>query len=172
MPVTPFHFGPGLLVKGLAPWRTSWIAFALANVLIDLEALLNMLSGRTPLHGALHSLVGGSMIGLLSGLALAGLGWLIERLPAAARFARRLPRMLRAEIAWTPALLGGLLGGATHPLIDALIHPDLVPFAPFHPQNPLLGLITPSTLINLLLVAGGLGILGILWFASRAAPSA
>ena len=34
MPFTPFHFGPGLLGKGLAPRSYSWSAFVAINVVI------------------------------------------------------------------------------------------------------------------------------------------
>lgn len=40
MPITPFHFGPGALIKAMAPQHVSWTAFALANGLIDLEPIL------------------------------------------------------------------------------------------------------------------------------------
>ena len=37
MPITPFHFGPGALIKAAVPDHFSWTVFALANVVIDLE---------------------------------------------------------------------------------------------------------------------------------------
>ena len=37
MPITPFHFGPGALVKVIVPKHFSWTIFALSNILIDLE---------------------------------------------------------------------------------------------------------------------------------------
>ena len=40
MPITPFHFGPGILIKSAAPRKISWAMFALANVAIDLEPIV------------------------------------------------------------------------------------------------------------------------------------
>jgi hypothetical protein len=37
VPVTPFHFGPGILSKGLFPARFSAASFVLAQILIDVE---------------------------------------------------------------------------------------------------------------------------------------
>jgi len=39
MPFTPYHFGPGLFVKGLAARWFSWIAFVAVQVVIDCETL-------------------------------------------------------------------------------------------------------------------------------------
>jgi len=43
MPFTPCHVGPGLLLKSAAPRRVSVVAFALANVAIDVETLVHIL---------------------------------------------------------------------------------------------------------------------------------
>jgi hypothetical protein len=37
MPVTPFHFGPSLLVKAAAPRSFSMIAFGVSQIVIDCE---------------------------------------------------------------------------------------------------------------------------------------
>ena len=39
MPVTPFHIIAGVVVKSAKPKYFSWTVFALANVLIDTEAV-------------------------------------------------------------------------------------------------------------------------------------
>ena len=50
MPITPFHFGPGAALHALAPKHVSFLAFAAANVIIDVEPLYFMLAGQ-----ALHT---------------------------------------------------------------------------------------------------------------------
>ena len=39
MPVTPFHLGPGIALKSVAPRHFSFTIFAFTQILIDLEAL-------------------------------------------------------------------------------------------------------------------------------------
>lgn len=62
MPVTPFHFGPGALVHAVAPRWVSFLAFAVANVITDVEPLYDMVMGRVPLHRFLHTYVGASVV--------------------------------------------------------------------------------------------------------------
>src|SRR5262245_31711720 len=46
LPVTPFHFGPGLALKGAAAPVFSWSAFAAAQVVIDCETVYYMVRGE------------------------------------------------------------------------------------------------------------------------------
>ena len=159
MPFTPFHFGPGLLLKSGAPRRISFVAYAAANVAVDLEPLLNILRDHLPHHGHVHTLAVASPLGLAVGTAT---GVVLGRLfPRAARA----DAAVRGEISWLPAAIGGLLGGATHPLIDGLMHLDAEPFWPWYAGNPLLGL------MPLPAVYGGCAVLGLLgaWILMRRA---
>jgi hypothetical protein len=58
MPVTPFHGGVGLLAKGIARGRISFVAFCAAQVLIDLESGYFLLTDDWPFHRFLHTLIG------------------------------------------------------------------------------------------------------------------
>ena len=155
MPVTPFHLGPGLLLKGLAPGRVSLSAFTLANVSIDAESVVNLLTGRWPVHATLHTLVGALAVGLLAGVAVAVVG------------ARRGWRA--SESGWAPALAGGVLGGLAQTALDAVMHADLRPLAPFTSANPLLRVVDLGGLHLACVVAGALG-LGALWLRQWRAP--
>ena len=64
MPFTPFHFGPGLAVKGMGAPVFSWSAFAAAQVLIDCETLYYLLHQEYPVHRFLHSFLGAAVAGL------------------------------------------------------------------------------------------------------------
>ena len=142
MPVTPFHFGPGLLLKAAAPRHFSLGAFVAANVAIDLESGYFLLTGGWPVHRALHTF-------LLATLAGVAAGWLVHRLAR-----RRLG----------PALLGGVLGGSTHALMDGIMHADMNPLRPFADGNPLL-LATSLAALHLFCVATGA--IGFLWLLAR-----
>jgi hypothetical protein len=69
MPFTPFHFGPGLLVKATIPNHFSLSVFALANVAMDIEPLYRMLHHDAQLHGVTHTLIGAGFIGVATALA-------------------------------------------------------------------------------------------------------
>jgi hypothetical protein len=88
LPVTPFHFGPGLALKGVAAPVFSWSAFAAAQVVIDCETIYYMVRGEYPVHRFLHSFLGGGMAGLVAAILFLGVVH-AHRLPAAHRTADR-----------------------------------------------------------------------------------
>jgi uncharacterized membrane protein YsdA (DUF1294 family) len=150
VPVTPFHFGPGLLLKAAAPRRVSLTAFVLANVVIDVESAVNLMAGRMPVHATLHTFVVAPVLGLAVGV-------LVHVLARAGRW--RGP-----ETALGPALAGGWLGGFTHVVLDGVMHRDIRPFWPFTDANPLLRVVDLRTLH---LVCVAVGALGLAWLAAR-----
>lgn len=122
MPFTPFHFGPGLLLKSIGPRACSLTAFVLTQVLIDLESLHNLVYRRWPVHRFLHSLPGA----LLAGGVAAAAVWLVgSRLPRHGR-----TPLLDAELRPLALIVGGVLGGLTHSLLDAMFHDDVRLFYP------------------------------------------
>jgi hypothetical protein len=115
VPFTPFHFGPGLLLKSAAPRRVSLAAFAATQVAVDLEPLYFLLRGEYAVHSVLHTVWGGGAVGLAVGLSL----WIVARSRATG-----LSPVARVEVGRAPAVLGGLLGGVSHALLDGLMHRD------------------------------------------------
>jgi membrane-bound metal-dependent hydrolase YbcI (DUF457 family) len=146
VPVTPFHFGPGVLLKAVAPQRTSLTAFMAAQVAIDVESAYHLYRVEWPVHREIHSLALATVAGTL---AVMFLGRHVRLSDGA---------FLRAEILPGPALLGGLLGGLSHPLLDAIMHSDLRPFWPFSDGNPFLDLVKLPTLHVVCIASGVLGI--------------
>lgn len=155
MPVTPFHWGPGLLLKAAAPRAMSLTAFAATQVAIDVESSYYLLQGAWPVHRTLHTFLWGSMAGLAVGVALSGVGRVTGR-----------ERVLgfEQELALGPAVVGGLLGGSSHALLDGIMHADIQPLEPFAAGNPLHGLIGLGAL-HLVCVAAG--IVGWVWLQQR-----
>jgi len=142
MPLTPFHLGPSLAVKAGTRRHFSLRIFALAQVVIDLESARGVLLHAYPIHGPLHSLLGATLAGLLAAV----LGRHVSNAlnPTLRGFLRRvegMPGWLVDEVApvtWSGAIIGGTVGGISHVLLDAVIHPDVCPFWPFSPSNPFL----------------------------------
>ena len=122
MPFTPFHLGPGLLVKGAVPRHVSLSAFAATQVVVDLEPLTFILRGEYPVHRWAHTVAGAGAVGLAVGAALWALGrrWRTTAAPALGR-----------DLRWSAALVGGVIGGISHPLLDGLMHRDVRALRPF-----------------------------------------
>jgi membrane-bound metal-dependent hydrolase YbcI (DUF457 family) len=150
MPFTPFHFGPGAALHALAPKKLSFLAFSMANVIIDIEPLYYMLTRQFRLHQFFHTYIGATLI----------VGATIALFIAARWFARRfwLPDIFRwRELALMPVVVGAVAGSYTHVLFDSIMHADITPFAPFSNANPLLLAVELDTLH---LACFGAGVLG------------
>jgi membrane-bound metal-dependent hydrolase YbcI (DUF457 family) len=134
MPATPYHFGPGLLIKAAAPRQFSMAAYSLTQVVIDLESGYYLLHKNLPIHRELHTFALGGLIGLLCGLVVSRFGaWL-------ARPRDVVGEALAAEYRLSVAVLSGVFGGLLHSVLDGIIYTDIRPFQPFSSANPLYGL--------------------------------
>lgn len=162
MPVTPFHFGPMLLLKGIAPRWTSLTAFAVSQAAIDAESASNMLLDRWPVHGPLHTFHYGVPLAAWAGL----LTFVAIRYVAKRRSDQALWG-LEGETGALPCLLGGMFGGASHVVLDAVMHADCTPFAPHSSANSLLRGLSLFEL-HALCVATGLAGLAALLLRGRA----
>jgi hypothetical protein len=158
MPFTPFHFGPGLLIKGLIPARFSLSMYALANVAMDVEPLYCILRGDAQLHGATHTLLGAGLIGV--GTALAGRSVIRRAWQVYERWSANPGKPF--HISDTQAWLGALLGTFSHVLMDAVMHADMRPFLPLTDANPWLHVSWTEHVYLGCILAGMVGMLLIL----------
>jgi hypothetical protein len=151
MPATPYHFGPGLLIKAAAPRQFSMAAYSLTQIVIDLESGYYMLRKDPPVHRQLHTFLMGGFLGLLCGLLVARFGAWLSR-----------PRdvvgeALAAEYRLSIAVLSGVFGGLLHPIIDGIIYTDIRPFRPFSSANPLYGLVSTRLVYEFCVVTALVG---------------
>ena len=164
MPFTPFHLGPGLAIKSLIPRQFSLSMFALANVVMDIEPAYRMLRIQMPVHGWTHTLPGALLIAagsVLFGRYLITQGWRCY-----ARLSDEMDEPF--HMTWLQAWLGALIGTVSHLLLDAVMHEDLHPFAPWSDTNPLL---MTAWMLHLHLACILAGMLGMLILLGRAAFS-
>ena len=63
MPITPLHMGPGLLIKSVFRGAFSLTVFGWSQVLMDLQPLVVILTGRGRTHGITHTFVGAAVLG-------------------------------------------------------------------------------------------------------------
>ena len=145
MPFTPYHFGPsgfiGLIFR-------KWIdipVFILANVIVDLEVLvINFLDAGWPYHRYIHTLLIGSVAGIVWALA----AWPLRNV---FKMIMQLFRIPYKTTIWK-MIISGILGVWLHVIIDSIYHPDVRLFWP-NKSIPLWRLITKQQLEFLCLVA-------------------
>jgi hypothetical protein len=151
MPATPFHLGPGLLIKAAAPRQFSMAAYSLAQVVIDVESGYYLLQGEYPVHRQAHTFLLGGLIGMLCGLIVSRIG---------GRWAR--PRdavheALAAEFRMPVAVVSGIFGGIFHSVLNGIMYADIRPFRPFTEANPLYELVSIRTLYLFCTITGLVG---------------
>ena len=119
MPFTPYHFGAGALAKSIAPRHFSFTAFAVSNVLIDVEPLVRMLGllDDTILHGPTHTFPGAVVIAALTLPAVR----LWDRAAAALRLSGLRPPAVPTWMVLTSALVGTV----SHVILDSWMHADM-----------------------------------------------
>jgi hypothetical protein len=151
MPATPFHFGPGLLIKAAAPRRFSMAAYSLSQVVIDIESGYYLLQQASPVHRQAHTFALGGLIGLLCGLIVSKVGaWI-------ARPRDVIPEALVAEYRLPIAVMSGIFGGIFHSVLDGIMHTDIRPFRPFTDANPLYALVSVQILYLFCILTGVVG---------------
>ena len=148
MPITPFHMGPALAVKAVAPRHFSFLIFGMTQAVIDSEPAFHLLRGDWPIHRFFHTYLGATVIAVLT--VVAGrplLEWAVRlwnRLfaPAEQSILRFEPRIPLAA-----AVSGALIGGYSHVLLDSIMHSDVRPFAPLSDSNALFRLTSASDVV-------------------------
>ena len=132
MPLTPYHLGPSSWI-GLGFFRVLDLPTLLvASVIVDVESFVLLVMGY-PLHGFLHSFLGGSVLVFLTAIAMYLFrGW-SRRAMAVFKLAQK---SSFRKILWT-----SFLGVYLHVLLDSFTHTKMIPFYPIE-GNPLLGVFT------------------------------
>ena len=136
MPFTPFHMGIGIFTKAILQGSFSLMVFGWAQIVMDLQPLIVMITGQGHLHGFSHTYLGASLIALfsaLSGKYLSELGLLILGISK---------RENPIKIAWWVVLLSAFIGTFSHVFLDSIMHSDVEPYYPVSLYNPLYNIIT------------------------------
>lgn len=158
MPFTPFHMGPGILVKALLRGSFSLMVFGWAQIIQDIQPLVVLITGEGRLHGFTHTFVGATLLGIFSALTGKGMSeWGLRILFGPVRGA--------VSIAWWVVWLSAFTGTYSHILLDGIMHLDMTPLQPFSNHNPLLGLISVSALHKLCVYTGIVG--GVVYFVGN-----
>lgn len=130
MPFTPFHLGPGLLFGLLLLNYIDFPTFMLANVIVDVEPFLVLYFDlQYPLHGFLHSFLGGTLVAFLLATVMSRMRNVFSPLMSFFR--------LEQKSSFKSILSASLFGIYLHIILDSRLYSDIRPFYPFD-FNPLL----------------------------------
>lgn len=166
MPFTPFHMGAALIVKPGLDRNFSVITFGIAQVAMDIEPGIGMLTGAAVLHGPSHTVLGALVIACLVMLVAPWVCSLLLR-----RWNKEVThygwsRWVQAETPPKKAvMLGAFFGTLSHVALDSLMHDDIQPLLPFSRSNPLSGLVTHDVVYQACVVAGVLG--AVAWLSMK-----
>jgi len=116
--------GPGMAVKAIAQDKFSLIIFGWAQILVDLQPLVVVLTHEGQTHGVTHTFVGGAVLGVAAAASGKPMAEVLLNL-------FRKKEKPRLRISWKTAWWSGLVGGLSHVLLDGLIYPDMSLFWPF-----------------------------------------
>ncbi len=150
MPFTPFHLGPAIPVKAAGNQKFSLLVYAWAQIVMDLQPLVVILTGQGRTHGITHTFVGAAVLGAAAVVSGKYLGELVLNLLS---FGKR-PRTV---IPWRVAILSGLVGTFSHVLLDALVYSDMSPFWPFSHESFSIG-VGSFEMIAFCVVSGVVGL--------------
>ena len=159
MPFTPFHLGPGVIVKAVLGRHFSLVVYGVAQVAMDLEPLVRLLRGERFVHGLSHTLAGATVIGVASLLVGRPICQYLLNFwtpgPASPfQFRLRGP----PRLTWTAAAAGAFIGTYSHIALDAIMHVEMRPWWPLGERNALLDLVSMETLHLGCLAAGVIGL--------------
>ena len=155
MPVTPFHFGPGFLIKSVFVGRFSFRIFVLSNIIIDLEPLYFILTNQWPLHRFFHTYLGATVIAM--GCVMVGRPICYQLTNIWNMILKNVP--INSEKISTSALvMSAFIGTYSHVFLDSIMHRDLRPFAPWANSNGLLHIVSYGQLHLFCFLAGVVGI--------------
>ena len=140
MPFTPFHMGPGILIKALLQGGFSLMVFGWAQIVMDIQPLVVLLTGEGHLHGFSHTYAGATLLAIFSALSGKYLSELGLKLMDISK------KNNPIQITWWVAFVSAFIGTYTHVALDSIMHSDVEPFYPLSQANNLLGLISVGEL--------------------------
>ena len=143
--------GPGLVIKACLQGAFSLMVFGWTQILIDLQPLAVIITGKGELHGFTHTYVGATLVAVIAaptGKYFGEFGLRILRLPQ------------YNPITWWVAWSSALIGGYSHVLIDGIMHSDMRPLWPFSDRLLLYAVIDVDWLHIVCLASAVIGAVG------------
>jgi membrane-bound metal-dependent hydrolase YbcI (DUF457 family) len=151
MPFTPIHMGPGLFIKALLQGSFSLMVFGWAQIVMDIQPLIVMITGVGHLHGFSHTYMGASLLALFSALTGKYLSEFGLYLFGISNHQKKI------KIRWRVCFASAFIGTFSHVLLDSFMHYDVQPFYPFTLNNDFVTIMSIEQLHSLCLYLGIIG---------------
>lgn len=156
--------GAALIAKPALNRHFSAITFGIAQVAMDIEPGVGMLTGADVLHGLTHTILGALAIACLVMLISPSVCSLLLTKWNKEVIHYKWPRLVQfVVVPKTAMIMGAFFGTLSHVVLDSLMHHDIQPLLPFSKANPLMGLVTHDVVYQTCAIAGVLG--AIAWLA-------
>ena len=151
MPFTPFHMGPGILVKAILQGSFSLMVFGWAQIVMDIQPLFVLITGNGQLHGFSHTYIGATLLAVFSALSGKYLSEIGLKLLGISKKGNRI------KIRWWISFLSAFTGTYSHVALDSIMHSDVEPYYPLPKENGLLALINVHQLHQLCIYSAMVG---------------
>ncbi len=151
MPFTPFHMGPGILVKAILQGSFSLMVFGWAQIVMDIQPLFVLITGNGHLHGFSHTYIGATLLAIFS--ALSGKYLSETSLIILGVYKKQDPLKIR----WWVSFLSAFIGTYSHVILDSIMHRDVEPYYPLSKENKLLAIINVNQLHQLCIYSALVG---------------
>ena len=148
MPFTPIHMGPGLFIKAILQGSFSLMVFGWAQIVMDIQPLVVMITGVGHLHGFSHTYLGAVLLTVFSALTgkyLSEIGLLILGISN---------QQNPIKIKWWISIASAFIGTFSHVFLDSIMHHDVQPFFPFTLNNDFVSIISIEQLHSMCLYLG------------------
>lgn len=147
MPFTPLHMGPGIAAKAVLQGSFSLMVFGWAQIVMDIQPLVVILTGEGQLHGFTHTYVGATLLAVFSAVT----GKYLSEFGLRLMF-RDTTRLI--PIRWRVVFVSAFIGTVSHVVLDSIMHLDIEPYYPLSAANHLQGMISISALHQLCIYSG------------------
>lgn len=151
MPFTPFHMGPGILVKAILQGSFSLMVFGWAQIVMDIQPLFVLITGNGQLHGFSHTYIGATLLAVFSALSGKYLSEIGLKLLGISKEGNPV------KIRWWISFLSAFIGTYSHVALDSIMHSDVEPYYPLPKENGLLALINVHQLHQLCIYTAMVG---------------
>lgn len=158
--------GAALIVKPGLNRNFSIITFGIAQIAMDIEPGIGMLTSADVLHGPTHTILGALVIACLVMLIAPSVcNYLQNKWNQEVTYYKQLWLVQSQVLPKSAVISGAFFGTLSHVALDSLMHHDMHPLMPFSKANPLLGLVSHDTVYQLCAIAGVLG--AVIWLAMK-----
>lgn len=123
MPLTPFHVGPTGILGLIFKKYFDIFSLVISSVIVDLEPIIVIVFNLNyPIHGFLHSFIGGSIILIILSILIYLNRKKVEKF--------LLKFKINETLTFRKIFISSLIGIYSHIILDSFLYQDIKPFYP------------------------------------------